>query len=240
MLLQPLILVLLILAALAALGWFAGWLERTPRGEPDSGAVFRAFQLYATLVHRLKVIGRDQIPSKVGPGGLIVVANHTGGVDPVLVQAALPFEVRWMMASDMQFAGLDWLWELGRVIGVDRSGRDTRSAREAMRHLGEGGVIGIFPEGGIARPAQTLRPFMAGVGLIVKRTGARVLPVIIEGTPDVELAWSSLVRLSHATVRVMPVLDYSKSNQAADEIARDLQARYAEWTGWRVHSRVEG
>jgi 1-acyl-sn-glycerol-3-phosphate acyltransferase len=238
--LQPLILTLVVLAALAALGWLSGWLERTPRGEPDSGAVFRAFQLYAALVHRLKVLGRDQIPREISPGGLIVVANHTGGVDPVLVQAALPFEVRWMMASDMQFAGLDWLWELGRVIGVDRSGRDTRSAREAMRHLEGGGVIGIFPEGGIARPARTLRPFMAGVGLIVKRTGARVLPVVIEGTPDVELAWSSLVHPSRATVRVLPTLDYSKSDLAADEIARDLQARYADWTGWRVHSRAEG
>jgi hypothetical protein len=81
---------------------------------------------------------------------------------------------------------------------------------------------------------------MAGVGLIVKRTGARVLPVVIEGTPDVELAWSSLVHPSRATVRVLPTLDYSKSDLAADEIARDLQARYADWTGWRVHSRAEG
>jgi len=238
--LQPFILAVVVIAALAALGWFAGWLERTPRGEPDSGIIFRAFQLYAVLVHRLKVIDRTRIPPAVGSGGLIVVANHTGGVDPVLVQAALPFEVRWMMASDMQLGGLDWLWELGRVIAVDRSGRDTRSAREAMRHLSEGGVLGIFPEGGIARPARTIRPFMPGVGLIVKRTGAKVLPVIIEGTPDVELAWSSLVRSSRATVRILPLLDYAKSELSADEIARDLQARYAEWTGWRVHSRLEG
>lgn len=235
-----LILALVALVVMAALGWLAGWLERTPRGEPDSGVVFRAFQLYATLFHRLRVLDRENVPAAVGPGGLIVVANHTGGVDPVLVQAALPFEVRWMMASDMQFAGLDWLWKLGRVIGVDRSGRDTRSAREAMRHLADGGVIGIFPEGGISRPARTLRPFMAGVGLIVKRTGALVLPVVIEGTPDVELPWSSLMRPSTATVRVLPVIDYSNSNLAADEIARDLQTRYAKTTGWRVHSRVEG
>jgi len=230
------LLLILALAVLAALGWLAGWLVATPRGEMDSGAVFRAFQIYAALIHRLRVVGREHIPV-VGPRGLIIVANHTAGVDPVLLQAALPYEVRWMMARDMQFAGLDWLWELGRVIAVDRTGRDSRSAREAMRHLESGGVIGIFPEGGIERPRRTLRPFMPGVGLIVKRTGATVLPVVIDGTPDVGPAWASLVRTSRASVRILPPIEYAKSGLGADQIARDLETRYAEWTGWRVHSR---
>lgn len=224
------------LGVLALLGWLSDWLIRTPRGDMDSGAVFRAFQIYSRLVHRLRVDGREHIPAAPGPRGLIVVANHTAGVDPVLVQASLPFEVRWMMARDMQFAGLDWLWELGRVIAVDRSGRDSRSAREAMRHLESSGVIGIFPEGRIERPAKLLRPFMPGIGLIVKRTGAPVLPIIIEGTPQTGPAWGSLFRSSRASLRVLPVVDYAASGMSAEEIARDLEARYASWTGWRVHS----
>ena len=73
-------------------------------------------------------------------------------------------------------------------------------AREAIKHVRGGGVLGIFPEGGLERPARTILPFQAGVGLIIRRTEAPVLPVVVSGTPIADQAWTSLVRFSSSVV----------------------------------------
>src|SRR5690606_15597843 len=110
-------------------------------------------------------------------GPLIVVANHTAGVDPILTSAACPFQIRWIMAQDMRLPWLNWFWRWQRVIFVSRTGRDRGSVREALAHLKDGGVIGIFPEGGLERPPRQILPFRRGVGLLIAKAGVPVLPV---------------------------------------------------------------
>lgn len=234
---------------LCVLGWsllaaLARWLfapELRLRGPDDltAAATIRLFQIYARLVHKLRVEGRENFPVRVpaGPGAgqrpLIVVANHTAGVDPVLLQSAIPFEVRWMMGADMALPALRWLWKFGKIILVDRlSGFDATSLRVAMRHLHHGGVIGVFPEGGLERPPEHILPFMAGVGLLIKRGKANVLPIVITGTPAVDPAWASLWTPSSSTIRVLPVIDYAGSNLDAQQIADDLRRRFLDATGW--------
>jgi len=121
------------------------------------------------------------------------------------------------------------------VIFVSRTSRDSIGAREAIRHLRGGGVIGIFPEGGLERPAYQLLPFQPGIGLLIKRTGARVLPVLVDGTPQVDPAWASLWKPSRSRLRFKPTLDYSHSDLSAAEIANDLRQRFMEWTGWALN-----
>ena len=211
--------------------WVARWLMDNPRQDFETGLVWRLMQVYTRLVHRLKVEGREHIPAEPHPGPLLVVANHTAGVDPLLVQSVCPFFLRWMMAADMQLPALAGLWRWAEVIGVDRDGREVAAAREAIRHLREGGVIGIFPEGNLERPARHILPFLPGVGLIIAKTGTRVLPVVIEGTPQVDPAWSSLWRPSRARLRFLPIVTYD-AQQGAAHIAADLRARFLEATGW--------
>lgn len=149
-----------------------------------------------------------------------------------MIQASVPFHIRWMMAEDMRLGQLEWLWQWLEVIFVSRTSRDSIGTREAIRHLRQGGVIGIFPEGGLERPPFHLMPFQAGVGLLIKRSGARVLPAIVDGTPQVDPAWASLWRPSRTRVRFKPTLDYSGLDLSPAEIAADLRRRFAEWTGW--------
>jgi 1-acyl-sn-glycerol-3-phosphate acyltransferase len=232
----------LILAVAAIFAWaaFCRWLDSAPRpGDPMAGLLYRVMQLYAKVYHHLQVTGAEHIPSARDPGPLIIVVNHTAGVDPVLVQSAFRFEVRWVMANDMQLSKFDWFWQWGRVISVDRGGGDVAGTREAIRHLQAGGVLGIFPEGGIERPPRQIRPFLAGVGLLIKKTKARVLPLIIDGTPTVDPAWASLKHSSHSRVTIKPMLDYSKSGMKAADIADDLRRRYLEWTGWPANDAAK-
>jgi 1-acyl-sn-glycerol-3-phosphate acyltransferase len=162
-------------------------------------------------------------------GPLVVVANHTAGVDPVLLQAVVPFEIRWLMALDMRHPTGEWLWQLTRIIFVSRAAPSPAGTREAIQHLRGGGVLGVFPEGGIERPRGTVKPFLPGVGFLIRRTGVPVLPVVIEGTPNTRAAWTSLLRCSRATLTFMRPIDYSKAGLDAAGITDDLRRRYVEW-----------
>jgi 1-acyl-sn-glycerol-3-phosphate acyltransferase len=116
---------------------------------------------------------------------------------------------------------------------VDRKKRDASGTREAIKHINNGGAVGIFPEGGIERPARTLRPFQAGVGFLIRRTGAPVLPIVIQGTPYSESVWDTYWTRGRAVVEFKPQIRYT-GKETAEEIAADLQRRYQEWTGWPV------
>ena len=229
----------LLVAIPGYLAWafLARLLVRGPLTDDVNGGIFWLFtRLYARVVHNLRIEGRAAIPRSLAdgspPGPIIVLANHTAGVDPVLVQACVPWFIRWVMAEDMRLPQLEWLWKWIRIIFVSRTSRDSLGTRQAIRHLHAGGAIGIFPEGGLERPAAHIMPFQAGVGLLIKRSGARVLPVIVDGTPQVDPAWSSLWRASRSRLRFKPLLDYSKTTMSPAEIADDLRRRYIEWTGW--------
>ncbi len=207
------------------------------RGDVLTGITLLFLRFYARVVHRMRVEGLEHVPDAVEAGPLVVVSNHTAGVDPLLIQAACRFEVRWIMAEDMRLPWLEAFWEWGGVIFVDRENPSTSPVRMAMTHLRAGGVLGLFPEGHIERPARTLLPFHAGVGAFVRPTGAAVLPVVIEGTPTrVRSAWGSLFTPSRARLTFHEPIRYGRELSPA-EIAEDLQKRYLGWTGWPAAGR---
>jgi 1-acyl-sn-glycerol-3-phosphate acyltransferase len=230
-------------AALVLAGWLilVGLLRWTvvprlatgPGGDPGTGLLWRIVRAYGRLVHRTTYTGLEHVPPTNRPGGLVVVSNHTGPIDPLLVQAACRFEIRWMMASDMMIPQLDWLWRRQRMIPVARDGRDSTSAREAIRHVRGGGAVGIFPEGGIVLPRQEIRPFHEGVGLIIARTEAPVLLVWVSHTPDETEMFRALVTPSRARVQFVDLLEFPPKTDAAT-ITGGLRQRLAEASNWPI------
>ena len=203
-----------------------------PRDEPVLGVVYRIIQVYARFYHRLEVRGREHIPLTKTPGPLVVVCNHTAGVDPLLVQSACRFEIKWMMATDMTLPRYDWFWRWAGIISIDRTGKDVVGARDAIRHVRSGGVLGVFPEGAIERPPRHILPFHPGVGLIISRTKASVMPVMIEGTPQVDTPSKSLLKPSHSKISVGPLLRFDGDGLGPAEVAASLHALFVTATGW--------
>lgn len=208
-----------------------------PRGDVLTGLLYHGCRLYCRTFQRAKASGTQHIPDSKHPGPLIVLANHTAGVDPFLVQTFMSFEPRWMMGADMMLPLFAPIWEHLRIIAVRRDGKDTSSAREALKHLKDGGVLGVFPEGGLEDPPRVLRPFLPGIGLIIARSGAPVLPVLIEGTPVTQSPYGSLFVRGDARLTFGPVMRFDGMNGA--QVTEKLEAWFAATSGWpRVDQRL--
>jgi len=224
------------LGAAAVAGAAGAWrrLSQGPGESPGYALLWHLAQPYLRFVHRPTYEGLEHVPKGEYPGPLIVVANHTAGLDPVLIGTACRFQIRWMMAREYMTPEAMWFWRLMRIIPVERTGRDAGPAREAIRHVREGGVIGVFPEGGIERPRGEIRPFIPGIGLIVARTRAPVLLVHVSGTPETDSAFGSLVRRSRSRVRFIDLIQFDRGARAA-EIVDALRSRLAEASGWPLN-----
>ena len=148
------------------------------------------------VLARVRIEGEENIPES---GPLIVAANHFHFVDPLAVIHAMPWPLDFIGGFHMPFAPaiVRWLPRMWGLYRVRRSGSSRGALRQAEGTLKEGGVLGIFPEGGSW--ATVLRPPRPGSAFLATRTQARVLPVGLDGLPEI---FPSLRRLRRATITV--------------------------------------
>lgn len=206
-------------------------LRQGPGGSASLGVAWRLSRWWLRYRQRMTHEGLQHLESAMQSPKVMIIANHTGGVDPLLIQAATPRHIRWMMAADMMPPGTQDIWDWVGVIPVHRDHADPASLRMALRLIRQGCPLGVFPEGRITRPPGSLRPFLEGAALLAQRTGATVLPCWISGTPDVDSMAGSLLGRSASRVVFLEPVTYDRSMAAAD-VAEDLRQRLAEASGW--------
>lgn len=122
------------------------------------------------IVYRFKVTGAESIPLQ---GPAVLVANHVSFVDAVLLMAASPRPIRFLMDHRIfKVPVLGWLFRLAKCIPIAPQKEDPeayqRAFDEAAEVLLDGELLGIFPEGGITPDGQ-LQPFKGGVMKILER-----------------------------------------------------------------------
>ena len=71
---------------------------------------------------------------------------------------------------------MDWLG----AFPVDRGGADVSAIRTGLSILGEGGVIGIFPQGTRVKDDSSFE-MAGGASMIALRSRAQIVPVHISG-----------------------------------------------------------
>ena len=116
-------------------------------------------------------------PSMEGMGPVIIAPNHVSFLDPPALQAALRHHVTFMMAEAYyRLPVIRWFFRLWGAIPVSEGRPATSALREALRTLEAGAPLVIFPEGRISRDGY-LQKGMRGIGLMLTKTGAPVIPV---------------------------------------------------------------
>jgi 1-acyl-sn-glycerol-3-phosphate acyltransferase len=126
----------------------------------------------------VRVNGRENLPAG---GPLIVVGNHFHFLDPLMFIHLLPYPMEFVGGARMPNAPTvtHFLQRMFGVIPTARGSvsRDTLYGAESI--LQQQGVLGIFPEGGSW--ATVLRPPRPGAAFLAWHTGARLLPIGIDG-----------------------------------------------------------
>jgi 1-acyl-sn-glycerol-3-phosphate acyltransferase len=126
------------------------------------------------LVFRLEVRGQAHVPAS---GPLLLVSNHVSLLDPPFVGAASPRELHFLAKEELFTIPL-----LGRLIRalnarpVKRDGSDGRALKMAVRLLGEGRALLVFPEGTRGVEGR-LREGKPGAGMLAVMSGAPVARV---------------------------------------------------------------
>jgi 1-acyl-sn-glycerol-3-phosphate acyltransferase len=130
---------------------------------------------------RWRVFNPERVPLS---GPVILTPNHASFLDPPLVGAGIRRQISYL-ARDTIFnvpvlATILRSWE---VVPVDRDGGTGRGMKRILSRLEEGGAIILFPEGTRSRHGGLNRG-NAGIGLVVVKSAAPVVPVRVFGTHD--------------------------------------------------------
>ena len=159
-----------------------------------------------------RVIGAENI---IEEGPCIIAANHCSYLDPPLVGVACKRAIHYLARKsllDVPILG-PILPELN-VIPVDQKNADRSALMGAIRVIRNGGAVLIFPEG-TRSPDGNLQPAQPGIGMIVAKTGAPVVPVRISGSFEAFPRGASWPHLAPVRISVGPALYFEGSE--ADE-----------------------
>lgn len=133
-----------------------------------------AFRLY----YNPKIIGAEKIPKE---SSIIIAGNHKHVYDQCLTIMATKRVIHYMAKKEYFEGSLAPFFRLVGCIPVDRTKRDSSSAKSALRVLKKDGAIGIFPEGTRNKTDEFLLPFKQGTVRMADKTDSYIVPFGLTG-----------------------------------------------------------
>jgi 1-acyl-sn-glycerol-3-phosphate acyltransferase len=126
-------------------------------------------------------------------GGALLAVTHLSHLEPVVMMAQMSRPVYFMARVEFfpRWWGRLFFLRCG-AFPVDRYGFSLPAVRRAIRLVGEGKMVGIFPEGGVATGKDSMvrgGAMKQGVCTISIRTGAPIIPVVLLGTEKLNIVW---------------------------------------------------
>lgn len=143
----------------------------------------------ATLaMYRIKVRGVEENIPDSGPA--LVVCNHVGYMDALLLAGAISRPVKFVMYYRFfRIPVMNWVFRAAGAIPIASSKEDPELARQAFEHIDEalaaGEIVGIFPEGGLTKDGE-IATFRPGIEKILARRPVPVVPMALKNL------WGSL------------------------------------------------
>ena len=183
------------------------------------------------LLADVRIIGRENLPEK---GPLLLVGNHFSFIDPVAMIRATNWPLEFVGAFDAPNAPpvVTWIPAVWGRYPVFRGTGSRYALRGAEAVISQGGVLGIFPEGGSW--ATVLRPPRPGAAYLAARTSAQIVPIGFDGMIDIFPRFRK-GRRARATVRIgQPFGPFSAEGRGRerrrrlDEIGHTMMRQIAE------------
>jgi 1-acyl-sn-glycerol-3-phosphate acyltransferase len=166
------------------------------------------------VLGRPKVEGLENIP-RSGPA--ILASNHLAVMDsfylPLVVRRRITFlaKAEYFTGTGLKGWLSRWFFTSVGQVPIDRNDSDSAQAalRTAERLLGEGKLLGMYPEG-TRSPDGRLYKGKTGMGRLALQTGVPVIPVAMIGTNVVNPPGTTMLRFGRVTVRFGKPMDFSR------------------------------
>jgi 1-acyl-sn-glycerol-3-phosphate acyltransferase len=138
-------------------------------------------RLVGRLFFRLHVVHRERM---LQSGPVILAMNHQSYLDPPLAGTTCDRAVYFLARRTLlDVPLLGWLLPKLNVIPVNQEGIDRSALKALIRVLKAGNAALVFPEG--SRTVDgSLQPAEPGLGLVIARTLAPVVPMRIFGAHE--------------------------------------------------------
>ncbi len=134
----------------------------------------------APFMIKAEVRGRKNFP-RPGDGPVIIVANHNAIIEVGMLVAYAPYPIEFLTTGDIPLEPrVAFLGNLYGFIPVKRGSMDRKAMTQALSVLEQGGVVGLFPQGGIWD--TTVTQAHTGVSWLSQKGNAPIVPVGFGGT----------------------------------------------------------
>ena len=169
-------------------------------------------KLLARVFFRMRVVHPERM---IESGPLILAVNHASFFDPPLAGICSKRGVYYLARKSL----LKWpffgpLFPAMNVIPVERDGNDMSALREVIKKIKEGNGVVLFPEGTRSKDGN-IQPARAGIGFVIAKTGAPVLPMRIFGAYDAFPKNSKRLHFTQITVVIGEPLVFSPNDLAS-------------------------
>ena len=160
-------------------------------------------RLFVRLVirsgYRLKVSGLERIPAN---GGAVLVCNHVGFLDALIIAAASPRPIRFVAYHKVYFLPvINTIMRLVHAIPIAPRHEDETLMERAFDQIAEaldsGELVCIFPEGKVTSHGE-MNTFKEGIERIIARTPVPVIPMALGGV------WGSFFSRKYGKVMTRP------------------------------------
>jgi 1-acyl-sn-glycerol-3-phosphate acyltransferase len=140
-------------------------------------------RLAARLFFRFRIFHRERM---IQSGPAILAMNHQSYFDPPLAGNASDRAIYFLARrSLLEVPVLRWLLPKLNVIPVNQEAIDRSALKALIQVVRAGNGALVFPEGG-RTPDGNLQPGLPGIGLVIAKTLAPVVPLRIFGAHE---AW---------------------------------------------------
>lgn len=191
---------------------------------------YTASRFLAAVYFRRRVIHPEKLAV---PGGCLVVANHASFLDPPMIGSAFPGAIHYMARKSLfNHPVADWIFRRCNAIPVDQQRPELGTIRRILQLVEAGEKVLIFPEGERTEDGQLKERGAAGIGLLIARSQAPVLPVRIYGAYEALPRGAKFPRPARITVVAGDRLDLNHllddSGLKGKELYQELSDRAME------------
>lgn len=185
----------------------------------------------ARLLFRFEVTGRDRIPMK---GGCILAMNHESYLDPPLAGICCLRPIYFLARKTLlKWPILGPIFPKLNVVPVDQDRADMSALKTIIKLVRGGECTIVFPEGS-RTPDGKLQAAQPGLGLIIAKTLAPVVPMRIFGAHEAFPRGGRGLRLGRIRIVVGEPMVFTEGD--IEGSGREMYQRLSE----RVMERIGG